>query len=63
MVVLRPDEVLSKHGSLSMATKTMFCEREKVEVLNAFLHLMLAVHILMATSFFNVCKEMTHVLY
>ena len=31
---MTPDEVLSKHESLSMATKTMFCEREKVEVLN-----------------------------
>ena len=34
LVVLRPDEVLSQHESLSVATKTMFCEREKVEVLN-----------------------------
>ena len=34
MVVLRPDEVLREHESLSMATKTMFCEREKVDVLN-----------------------------
>ena len=34
LVVLRPDEVLIKHESLSMATMTMFCEREKVEVLN-----------------------------
>ena len=34
MVVFRPDEVLSEHESLSMATKTMFCEREKVDILN-----------------------------
>ena len=27
-------EVLSEHESLSVATKTMFCEREKVEILN-----------------------------
>ena len=34
LVVLRHDEVLRGHESLSMATKTMFCERENVEVLN-----------------------------
>ena len=34
MVVLRPDEELSELESFSMTTKTMFCEREKVPVLN-----------------------------
>ena len=34
MVVLRPNEMLSEQESLSMATKTMLCEKEKVEVLN-----------------------------
>ena len=35
MVVLRPDEELRELESLSMATKTMFCKREKVQVLNS----------------------------
>ena len=34
LVVLRSDEVLSEHEGSSMATTTMVCESEKVEVLN-----------------------------
>ena len=33
MVVLRPDEVLSEHESLSLTTMIMFCKREKAKVL------------------------------
>ena len=35
MVVLRPDEELRELESLSLTIKSMFCEREKVPVLNS----------------------------
>ena len=35
MVVLRPDEELSELESLSMTIKTMFCKREKVQILRS----------------------------
>ena len=34
LVVLRPDEELRELESLSLTIKSMFCEREKVPVLN-----------------------------